>query len=229
MKIQSNGSNKYFNFIDTIQGIFSVFGDFGVGKTTFALQAAINSAKIGRKVIYVYTKPNFPSEKILLMSNDSKDILDNILFIQTTNFDELNRIVFNFEFLVLKFLKQHQKNYNLIIIDSITNLYRLELNMEKKEKNYNLNYQLNQILANLTYLNENYGIGIILVNEISRKDVNDQIIEVQSGGKVMEFWVNYNLKIMKTSKLNERKLVFTNIIENKTIEFMSDLKEKGFE
>jgi len=229
MKFPNIELNKYVNSKRPQLGIFSIFGDFGVGKTTFALQTAINSAKLGKLVIFVYTKPNFPSEKIQLISKDSDEILDKILFIQTTSFNDLYRIIFNFEFLVLKFLKKTQQKLNLIIIDSITNLYRLELNMEKKEKNYNLNYQLNQMLANLTYLNEIYGIEVIVVNEISKKNFDDQIIEVESGGKVMEFWVNKNLKITKTKKLNERKFLFTNFSENFAIELYSNLRENGFE
>ena len=229
MKFPTLELNKWINSIKKLKGIFSVFGDFGVGKTTFALQTAINTAKIGKNVIYVYTKPNLPSEKIQLIKKDSKEILDNIIFVHITNFDELYRIVFNFEFLVLNFLNEKITKLNFIIIDSITNLYNLELNKDNKKKNYNRNYQLNQILANLTYLNERYGIEILIVNEISRKTRENQIIEVQSGGKVMEFWVKYNLKINKTNKLNERKFIFNNIPENQSIEFNSNLREKGFE
>lgn len=229
MKFPTLELNKWINSIKILKGIFSVFGDFGVGKTTFALQTAINTAKIGKNIIYVYTKPNFPSEKIQLIKKDSKEILDNIIFVHITNFDELYRVIFNFEFLVLNFLNEKMTGLNFIIIDSITNLYNLELNKDNKKKNYNRNYQLNQILANLTYLNESYGIEILIVNEISRKIRENQIIEVQSGGKVMEFWVKYNLKINKTNKLNERKFIFNNIPEKQSIEFNSNLREKGFE
>lgn len=225
MKFPNSELNNYVSSIAQ-QGIFSIFGDFGVGKTTFALQTALNSAKLGRYVIFVYTKPNFPSEKIQLIFKNSDEILENILFIQTTKFIELFKIIFNFEFLVLK--EAHQK-LDLIIIDSITNLYRLELNMEKKEKNYNLNYQLNQMLANLTYLNQIYGIEIMVVNEVSKKNLDDQIIEVESGGKVMEFWVDKSLKITKTKKLNERKFFLSNISENRVVESSSNLTENGFE
>jgi len=229
MKFPTLELNKWINSIKNLKGIFSVFGDFGVGKTTFALQTAINTAKIGKNIIYVYTKPNFPSEKIQLIKKDSKEILDNIIFVHITNFDELYRVIFNFEFLVLNFLNEKMTKLNFIIIDSITNLYNLELNKDNKKKIYNRNYQLNQILANLTYLNESYGIEILIVNEISRKTRENQIIEVQSGGKVMEFWVKYNLKINKTNKLNERKFIFNNILEKQSIEFNSNLREKGFE
>ncbi|MCK4369545.1 MAG: PhoH family protein [Candidatus Lokiarchaeota archaeon] len=229
MKFPTLELNKWINSIKNLKGIFSVFGDFGVGKTTFALQTAIDTAKIGKNVMFVYTKPNFPSEKIQLIKKDSKEILDNIIFVHITNFDELYRVIFNFEFLVLNFLNEKMTKLNFIIIDSITNLYNLELNKDNKKKNYNRNYQLNQILANLTYLNESYGIEILIVNEISRKTRENQIIEVQSGGKVMEFWVKYNLKINKTNKLNERKFIFNNILEKQSIEFNSNLREKGFE
>ncbi|MFW9818471.1 MAG: hypothetical protein ACFFE5_02580 [Candidatus Thorarchaeota archaeon] len=228
MKFPTLELNKYFSSQDTLQGIFSVYGDFGVGKTTFALQTALNSASQGNLSLYVYTKPNFPSEKILLINKHSPDILDNIIFIQTTNFTELSGIIFNFEFLILKYINNHKPKLEMIIIDSITNLYRLELNKDKKEKNYNLNYKLNQMLANLAYLNQSYGIEILVINEISRRSLDDLIIDVESGGNVMKYWVNYNLKISKTSKLNERKLLFNNLSDNYTIEFIQNLREDGF-
>ncbi|MFX0003161.1 MAG: hypothetical protein ACFE9C_00900 [Candidatus Hodarchaeota archaeon] len=228
MKFPTLELNKYFNSLESFEGIFSVFGDFGVGKTTFALQTAMISAKLGKFIIYIYTKPKFPSEKIGMINKDSKDLLDNILFIQTSNFDELNRIIFNLEFLILKYLTNKKTKLDLIIIDSMTNLYRLELSKDEKEKNYNLNYQLNQMLANLTHLNKSYGIEILIVNELSKKNLDDLIIDVQTGGNVMNFWVNYNLKITKTNKLNERKFYFTDISENQIIEFISNLRENGF-
>ncbi|MFX1570349.1 MAG: hypothetical protein ACFFCV_18465 [Promethearchaeota archaeon] len=218
--------NQYFNSIDILQGIFSIFGEFGVGKTTFALQTAINSAKMGKEVVYVYTKHNFPSSKIQILIKNSDEILDKILFIHTTKFSELHKIIFNLEFLLLS---KNKQTFKLIIIDSITNLYRIDLNMEKKERNYNLNYQLNQMLANLAYLNEKYGIEIMVVNEMSRKNLGDQIIEVESGGKVMEFWTDKKLKISKTKKLNEREFLFADGSKNKIMKFISNLREFGFD
>ncbi len=229
MKFPTLEINAFLRNIDNYKGIFSVWGDFGVGKTTFALQTAINTVKDKKKVIYIYTKPNLPSEKIITLSNGSEEILDRITVIKPMDFEDLNSIVFNLEFLILNNIDNKDDQLKLIVIDSITELYRLELNTDKKEKNYNLNYQLNQILANLTYLNETYNIEILIVNEVSRKKFDDQLTEVQSGGKVMEFWANYNLKITKTSKLNERKFILTKYPENEIIEFTSILREQGFD
>ncbi len=229
MKFPTLKLNAIIRKINTVKGIFSIWGDFGVGKTTFALQTAINTVKNNENAIYIYTKPNLPYEKLISLSKGSEEVLDRIIIIKPMNFNDLYNIIFNLEFLILKKLENNEDKLKLIIIDSITNLYRLELNQENKEKNYALNYKLHQILASLTYLNEIYNIEILIVNELSRKNYNEQFIEVQSGGKAMEFWVNFNLKITKTKTLNQRKFIFNNIPENRSYEFTLNLREEGFE
>ena len=220
--------NEFFNSSELSKGIFSIFGDFGVGKTTLALQFAIDTAKLG-KVVFIYSKPNFPYEKIgKILREDSSDILNNLILISTQDFIGLNNIVLNLEFLILNYLNEQKAVLNLIVIDSITDLYRLELNREKKEKNVNLNYQLNQLLANLCYINDKYSINILIVNEISRRNYEDYTIEIQSGGKVMDYWVKYSLKINRTKKLNVRNLIITKHPEMKSFQFLSDLTEYGF-
>lgn len=209
--------------------LISVWGDFGVGKTTFALQTALNSSKNRFMTIYIYTKPNFPSEKINDIIRDHSKILDKILFIQPANFDDLYKIIFNLEFLILRNLNASEDEYRLIIIDSLTDLYRLELNKEKKEKNYNLNYQLNRILADLSYLCNSYNIGILIVNEKVQKQINSEIIEVQSGGNVIDYWILYDIKIERTEKIKERRFILTKQPNLQKIEFTSIITKKGFQ
>jgi len=212
------------------EGIISIWGDFGVGKTTFALQTAINTSLQGKKAIFIYSKPNFPSDRIGdLLKENSIEILDNLVFIKSTNFTDLHKIIFNLEFLVLEVKKEKNTSFDLIVIDSITDLYRLELNKEKKEKNVILNYQLNQILANLTYIFETYGIEILIINELTRKSYNDQTLEVQSGGKVIDFWILYTIKIERTEILNVRKLIIRKDLDNIKFELKSSLTQYGFE
>ncbi len=212
------------------EGNISVWGDFGIGKTTFALQTVINTANQGKNVIYIYTKPNFPSVRVgYILKDDPKETLDNIVFIKSTDFTDLYNIIFNLEFLVLESVKEKGNSFDLIVIDSITDLYRLELNKEKKEKNISLNYRLNQILANLSYIFKTYRIEILVVNELARKSYTNQTVEVQGGGKVMEFWILYTIKIERTEVLNVRKLIIRKRLENTKIELSSSLTKHGFE
>jgi RecA/RadA recombinase len=214
---------------EPIKGVFSVWGEIGVGKTTFAIQTAIINALDGKKIIYIFSKPNFPYEKIKnFIHNHSNNILDNIQFIQILDYEELYTIIFNLEFNILNSLKVGGTLINLIIIDSITNLYRLELNRDDKEKNFVLNYKLNQILANLYNLNWKYDTEILIINEVSQTEINGEPIQIQSGGKIMEYWISHSLKIERTEKLNYRKLILSRREEKNPKHYFSILSENGF-
>ncbi|MFX1235643.1 MAG: hypothetical protein ACFFBY_14000, partial [Promethearchaeota archaeon] len=80
---------------------------------------------------------------------------------------------------------------------------------------------------NLSYLNKTYNIDILIVNNKTYIDSNRQIIEVQSGGLVMEYWINSTIKIIRTNKLNQRKFIFNT--ENKEIiKKLVTLTKNGF-
>jgi RecA/RadA recombinase len=234
MKFPTSELNELFEMPEEpIEGIISIYGDFGVGKTTLALQTAINAAKDGKNIVYIYSKPNFPMDKVgnILQETASEkqsDILDKIIFIQTTDFNDLNTIVFNLEFLVLNNLKEKDKMLNLIVIDSITDLYRLELDREKKTKNVELNLKLSQLMANLFYINETYSIETLIINESSRKTIDEQTTEVQAGGKVMDYWVKYAINIGRMENLNMREFKLTKHPENLDLEFIATLTNTGF-
>ncbi|MFW9824382.1 MAG: hypothetical protein ACFFE4_15670, partial [Candidatus Thorarchaeota archaeon] len=100
---------------------------------------------------------------------------------------------------------------------------------EKKEKNYNLNYNLNQILATLFFINNYYDIEILLVNEKVNKMVNNQRFEMQSGGNVMEYWVSLNIKIERTPILKQRRFIINKYPEIQDVEYTYKLTQKGFE
>jgi len=220
---------EFINLIFPNKGIISIWGDYGVGKTTFSLQKAIDIAAKEKNVIYIYTKPNFPFKKINdLIQKSIKKILNNITFIKSLKFEDLYSLVFDLEFLVLNANREANNKINLIIIDSVTDLYRLELNKESKEKNFLLNYKLSQILANLSFLNEIYSIEILIVNNKTNIVYNGQIVEAQSGGLVMDYWINSTIKIIRTNKLNQRKFIFNKRNEKKTIESSAILTKNGF-
>ncbi len=208
------------------EGIFSIWGASGVGKTTFAFQIALNAANFGQ-VIYIYSKPNFPLQKVEnITQNISPEILKNMIYINSTEFSEFYDIIFKLEFLILNKLKDPK--ITLIIIDSMTDLYRIKLDREKKEKNFNLNYQLNQMMGSMKWIYETYDIDVLIVNELSRINNNEQIEEIQSGGKIMQYWVDFSIKISRTEILNQREFVLTKHKENETLCLTSLLTEKGF-
>ena len=222
--------NEFFKVTDVEEGIISLWGDFGVGKTTLSLQTSYKSALNAQKVLYIYTKPNLPYRKInSVFENNLDDVLENLLFIKMTDFDDIFNFVFNLEFIVLNDLKTEDSKFNLIVIDSMTDLYRIELNREKKGKNFILNYKLNQLIANLVNLKQKYEIDILIINELSRRTQEGVTYEVESGGKVMQYWVKNSIKIERTEVANNRKFILHRDNDNNSVMLNSTLTIRGFE
>lgn len=222
--------NEFFKSTDIKEGITSLWGDFGVGKTTLSLQIAKSHAINKKKVFYVFTKQNLPFKKISsVFENSLENVLENISFVHSTTFDDVFKFIFNLEFVILDNFKTKKKSINLIIIDSMTDLYRLELNREKKDKNFILNYKLNQLLANLVNLKQKYEIEPLIVNEISRRTRDGQTYDVESGGNVMNYWVKNSIKIERTDVVNDRKIILLRKNDNSSFLFNSMLSKHGFE
>jgi len=117
--------------------ITTVYGPGGSGKTVLCLLCAINIAKDGKKVIYVDTEGSFSVERLKQITSsiniDYKKILNNIVFLRPTRFEEQKK---SFE----KLKDIVTDRIGLIIVDTIAMLYRLELG--KNEDVYEVNREL---------------------------------------------------------------------------------------
>ncbi|MEJ2296535.1 MAG: hypothetical protein P8Y23_17445 [Candidatus Lokiarchaeota archaeon] len=222
--------NNNVQFLDQNHNLISIWGDFGVGKTTFSLQTALYHSSLNNLVIYVYTKPNRPlnqMKRLVKKFNNKK--LDTFLFYSISNFSDIFDFTLNIEQLIINFKNVSNTKSILMVIDSITYLYQIELRKGNKSKNVILNYKLNQILGILSYLTLQYPIDILVINYLRRLKRKDQTIEVQSGGKVMNYWINFSIKIERDKKLNFRKFLLSTLSEKKEISILSRLTEFGFE
>ncbi len=222
--------NKHFQSPNQFRGIFSIYGDYGVGKTIFSLQTALYNSSLGNLVIYIYTKPNFPYSKINnLIQNFEEKVLDNLLVYLILDFNKLSDLILDLEQIIIKIIKDKTTSKILIVIDSLTNLYQLEIRKNSKSKNFILNYQLNLMLATLSLLNIQYKVNVLIVNYLRRLKNENQTLEIQSGGKVMDYWLDYSLKIERHKKLNHRKILLTKDPEKKKLNLLSKLTKFGFE
>ena len=223
--------NSQIQSYDQKIGLVSIWGEIGVGKTTFSLQTALFNSSLTNSVIYIYTKQNLPLKKLktIFQKFDKNILKDNFVIYRILNFSELCDFILELEQIIINLKNEREKANNLIIIDSITNLYQIELRKNNKSKNVILNYKLNQILATLSYLNINYPVDVLIVNYLRRLKQESQTIEIQSGGKVMDYWIDLSIKIERAKKLNYRNFVISTHPEKKLIIYHSKLTEFGFE
>ena len=135
----------------------TIYGPSGSGKTNVAILAALESAEKG-KVIFIDTEGGFSIERAKqLFSNSYKLRLSNILISKPTSFSKQKKL---FDGLVEK---AEKVNPNLIVVDSISMLYRLELG---EKEAYEVNKELARQLGILRKISHEKKIPILLTNQV---------------------------------------------------------------
>jgi len=103
--------------------ITMIAGSPGSGKTNFVILASCSQAKKGNKIIFVDSEGGFSAERVkqIVGKENSEKILENILILNPTNFEEQKK-----DFVKLLGLVKKEQ-VSLIVIDGMAMLYRLEL------------------------------------------------------------------------------------------------------
>ncbi|MBN1644729.1 DNA repair and recombination protein RadB [Candidatus Woesearchaeota archaeon] len=135
--------------------ITTIYGPSGSGKTNFMALAAVNMAKTGKKVIYVDTEGGFSIARLKQIIPEYKEILNNILFLQPTTFEEQKK-----DFAKLKDMVNEK--IGLIIVDTIAMLYRLVRVQDVQEVNRELGIQIGY----LTEIARKKKIPVLVTNQV---------------------------------------------------------------
>ncbi len=178
-----------------IDSITTVYGPAGSGKTNMAILSAISMASQGKKVLYIDTEGGFSIERFKQVTSNFKKVLSNIIFLQPTNFQEQKRA-----FEKLKGLANSK--VGLIIVDTITMLYRLQKSNgeEVSETNKDLAMQI----GILNEIARKQNIPVLLTNQVytSFDDGRIQVV----GGDIIKYSSKCLLEI-QTFHANKRKLI----------------------
>src|SRR3989344_7743893 len=152
--------------------ITMIAGPPGSGKTNFAILAACSQAKKGNKVIFIDPEGGFSVERVKQLLNDKdktsegkideKFVLENILLLKPTSFEEQKK---DFE----KLLKNLDEHVSLIVVDSMTILYRLDFAVarEKSENEIQkINSELVRQIKTLAEIARKKEIPVLVTNQI---------------------------------------------------------------
>jgi DNA repair protein RadA/Sms len=196
----STGSKNIDRLIEggiSLGELFLIYGGRGSGRTTLAFQIIINNTLKGRKSLLIFTGENASLMRLKIMARDKwSEISEKILVINIKSFKEQDDLIDNLELFVFEDL-------NLIVFDSITSFYRLELKGRENE-NIMLNKQLNRELALLKYNSMKKGLYTILTSDITIRPGEKFPIPVAS--QILTYWCD---KIIRIDRLQEniRKVV----------------------
>jgi DNA repair protein RadB len=111
------------------KGVITLFyGPAAAGKSNFTMLTCCNLANKGCKVLYIDTEGSFSLDRIKQISGENiNNILGNIIILKPTNFYEQKKVFYKL------FKESKSKNVSLIIVDSMTMLYRLFLAEARKK------------------------------------------------------------------------------------------------
>jgi len=158
-----------------------IYGGPGTGKTNFCLLAAVSQAKKGKKVIYMDTEGGFSIERIKQLAlEDYESVMRNILLLKPTNFVEQKK---DFD----KLLEILKDEVSLIIVDSMTILYRLEL-ASAKENDENgikkVNSELVRQMRTLAEIARKRNIPVIVTNQVYNWEDSQRMV----AGDILKYW-----------------------------------------
>ncbi|MEM0465847.1 MAG: DNA repair and recombination protein RadB [Candidatus Pacearchaeota archaeon] len=176
------------------KGVITLFyGPAASGKSNFTMLASSFLARENKKVIYIDTEGSFSLDRIRQISGvDCYDVLKNIIILKPLSFYEQKKI-----FLKL-FRESRSKNISLIVVDSMTMLYRLDL-AEAKKKGLKdvekINYDLLNQMKSLHEIAIKRNIPILITaqvysNFLSEEDFiagKEASVNVV-GGDILKYW-----------------------------------------
>jgi len=211
--------------------ITMIAGPPGSGKTNLAILVSCSQAKKGNKVIFIDTEGGFSIERIKqLVGEKYKEVLENILLLKPTSFEEQKK---SFEKL---FLQVKKGQVSLIIIDGMAMLYRLELADAQKsgesESIKKINREIAKQMRNLAEISRKQEIPILITNQVymgflSEEDWKKGVERETNlvGGDLFKYWSKCIIEL-KNDKGKKRAILLKHrSLPLKEINF--EIREKG--
>ena len=197
----------------------TVYGPAGSGKTTMCILAAISVASRGKKVVYIDTEGGFSFERMAQISSDYKKLSEKIMFLKPMSFKEQKDCFEKLKDLV-------NDKIGIIIVDTISMLYRLELG--KSDEIYETNRELGKQLNYLSVIARQKNIPVLIANQVYADFENKENVKMV-GGDLLKYSSKCLIEL-KNFKRSNRALILKkhrSIEEGKEIGFK--LADKGIE
>jgi len=172
-----------------------IYGEAETGKTTLAMQCAINAVRMGLKTLYVDSDGTFsPARLTQIAKSDWNEVASYIMVFKPQSFEEQADLIDHLHAYL-------RGNTRFLVVDTITTLYRLEVG--SKKETFNLNRELNRQLAFLVEITRRKNITTLLTSQVrsvpSSEPAEKAPIE-PVGTRVLRFWTDKVLKFERTSK-----------------------------
>jgi len=176
-----------------------IYGEAETGKTSLAVQCAVNCARRGYKSLFIDTDGTFSSERLSQIAEyDYEKISPLIIIIRPTTFQEQVKTMDHLE-------KMITRKFGLIVVDTITSLYRVELN--DPEETFASNRELNRQLAVLTQIAKTRGVAALVISQVRSIPLGEKVEMEPVATRVLNYWSDVVLDLKQTGQTRVIKVL----------------------
>ncbi|MFA5363797.1 MAG: ATPase domain-containing protein [Candidatus Bathyarchaeia archaeon] len=176
-----------------------IFGEAETGKTSLAVQCAVNCTRRGYKVLYIDADGTFSYERLSQIAEyDFEKISPNIIIARPTTFKEQIQAIDQLEKII-------NKKFGLIIVDTATSLYRVGLDDTKEA--YVANRELNRQLAVLTQIAKTVGVAVLVISQVRSVPFGDVFETKPVATRVLNYWSDIILEMKQAGQTRVIKVL----------------------
>jgi DNA repair protein RadB len=177
-----------------------VYGEPETGKTTLAMQCAANCALQNFKTLFVDCDNSFAPKRLSqVTAGKFEEIADHIILVKPNDFREQEAVI-------ERLAEYTAKNFGLIVIDTVTSLYRVKV-AEASGRVFGLNRELNRQMAILAQTAKTQKIPIIVISQV-RSVFDDSYVSVAPvATRVLKFWADTIIAMKPTENLQTIRAV----------------------
>ncbi len=172
------------------ESVTLIYGEPETGKTTLAIQCAVNCAFKNLKVLYVDCDNTFYTKRLSQIAKDRFDeVAERIVLVKPKDFKEQTAVIDQ--------IQDYTANVGLIIIDTFTSLYGAKVS-ESSNRAFSTNRELNRQLAILAQTVKIRKIPVLITSQV-RSVISDQTASVRPvATRVLKFWADTIIALKPT-------------------------------
>jgi DNA repair protein RadB len=177
-----------------------VYGEAETGKTSLAIQCAVNATRLGYKVIFIDSDGSLSTRRLAqIAGHDLNEVAPKITVVQPTTFQEQE--------LAIDRLDQYlTPQVGLVVVDTVTSLYRAEFE-RSKEKMFKMNRELGRQLANLAQIAKTRKIAVLITSQVRNAFLEGFVSIEPVATRVLRFWSDCVLGLKPADHRNTIKVV----------------------
>jgi DNA repair protein RadB len=164
------------------ESVTLVYGEAETGKSTLAMQCAVDCALQNQKALYVDCDGTFSAKRLSQLASSKFDaVAELIILVKPKDFREQTAFIDRLEQYLVG-------NVGFVVFDTITSLYRVKV-AEMEGKAFGLNRELNRQLALIAQAVKIKKVPVLMTSQV--RSVLDETASVEPvGTRVLKFWAD---------------------------------------